>query len=193
MQAGTYLFAGAVTGGDVTVQGILPEHQTALINKLREAGAEVEEGFDWVRLSAEERLKPINIMTMPYPGFPTDMQQPMAGVLTVADGTSLVEETIYESRIGHIQELGRMGAQIRMEGRTAVISGVKNLKGATVEASDLRAGAALSLAGLAAQGTTIVKNIHFIDRGYEAFDETLTALGADITRASTLSGRGVKP
>jgi len=193
LQAGTYLLAGAVTGGDVTVQGILPEHQTALINKLREAGAEVGEGFDWVRLRADERLKPINIMTMPYPGFPTDMQQPMAGALSVANGTSLVEETIYESRIGHIQELNRMGAQIRMEGRTAVITGVENLTGATVEASDLRAGAALCLAGLAAQGTTVVKNIHFIDRGYEAFDTTLSALGADISRTSTLSAKGVKP
>ncbi|MHB8635957.1 MAG: UDP-N-acetylglucosamine 1-carboxyvinyltransferase [Fimbriimonadaceae bacterium] len=193
LQAGTYLLAGAVTGGDVTVKGILPEHQTALVNKLREAGADVEEGFDWVRLRAEDRLKPINVMTMPYPGFPTDMQQPMAGALTVADGTSLVEETIYESRIGHIQELNRMGAQIRIEGRTAVITGVKCLKGATVEASDLRAGAALCLAGLAAQGTTLVKNIHFIDRGYEAFETTLAALGADISRTSTLSGRGVKP
>jgi UDP-N-acetylglucosamine 1-carboxyvinyltransferase len=193
LQAGTYLLAGAVTGGDVTVQGILPEHQTALVNKLREAGAEVEEGFDWVRLRADERLKPINIMTMPYPGFPTDMQQPMAGALTVANGTSLVEETIYESRIGHIQELNRMGAQIRMEGRTAVITGVRGLKGATVEASDLRAGAALCLAGLAAQGTTFVKNIHFIDRGYEAFDATLSELGADISRTSTLSAKGAKP
>lgn len=192
LQAGTYLLAGAVTKGDVTVRGILPEHQTALVNKLREAGAEVDEGFDWVRLQASERLKAINIMTMPYPGFPTDMQQPMAAVLAMAAGTSLVEETIYESRIGHIQELNRMGAQIRTEGRTAVITGVDGLKGATVESSDLRAGAALILAGLAAEGTTIVKNIHFIDRGYEDLDTTMSALGGDVTRFFSGAGKGVR-
>jgi UDP-N-acetylglucosamine 1-carboxyvinyltransferase len=119
---------------------------------------------------------------MPYPGFPTDMQQPMAAVLTLASGTSVVEETIYESRIGHIPELMRMGAKIRVEGRSAIIEGVKSLSGATVVASDLRAGAALVLAGLAAEGETIVKNVHFIDRGYEKFEQTLTGLGATIKR-----------
>jgi UDP-N-acetylglucosamine 1-carboxyvinyltransferase len=192
LQAGTYLLAGAVTGGDVTVQGILPEHQTALVNKLREAGADVDEGYDWVRLSAEGRLKAINIMTMPYPGFPTDMQQPIAGALVTALGTSLVEETIYENRIGHIQELNRMGANIRTEGRSAVITGVESLKGATVEASDLRAGAALCLAGLAAEGTTFVKNIHFIDRGYEDFDSTLAGLGADIERVASTGAKATR-
>lgn len=182
LQAGTYLLAGAITGGDVTVRGILPDNQIALMNKLREAGAHVTEGADWIRVSAKGRLKAIKIKTMPYPGFPTDMQQPMASLLTLAEGTSIVEETIYESRIGHVQELNRMGAQITQEGRTSIISGVESLRGAIVEASDLRAGAALVLAGLAAEGETIVRNVHFIDRGYENLEETLISLGADIHR-----------
>lgn len=182
MQAGTYLLAGAITGGDVTVRGILPEEQTAVVNKLREAGVTVDEGPDWVRVTGGTRLKGINVKTMPHPGFPTDMQQPMAAVLTLAEGTSIVEETIYESRIGHIQELNRMGASIRNEGRSALITGVEKLRGAVVEASDLRAGAALVLAGLAAKGETTVRNIHFIDRGYEAFEKTLSSLGANIRR-----------
>jgi UDP-N-acetylglucosamine 1-carboxyvinyltransferase len=184
LQAGTYLLAGAITGGEVKVTGILPHDQTALVNKLREAGVELAEGHDWVAVSGPRRLKGIRIKTMPYPGFPTDMQQPMAALLTLADGTSVVEETIYESRIGHVQELNRMGADIRLEGRSAVIQGVERLKGAQVEASDLRAGAALVLAGLAAEGTTVIRNIHFIDRGYEAFESTLCALGGDVKRQS---------
>ena len=182
LQAGTYLVAAAITGGDVTVNGVLPDNQIALMNKLREAGAEVIEGADWIRVSAKDRLKSIKIKTMPYPGFPTDMQQPMAALLTLAQGTSVVEETIYESRIGHVQELNRMGAQILQEGRTSIISGVDRLRGAIVEASDLRAGAALVLAGLAAQGETIVRNVHFIDRGYENLEATIAKLGGRITR-----------
>ena len=182
MAACKLLLAGAITQGDVKVCGILPEEQTAVVNKLREAGAEVEEGPDWVRVRCDDRLKGINVKTMPHPGFPTDMQQPMAAVLTLAEGTSVVEETIYESRIGHVQELNRMGANIRIEGRAVLITGVEKLRGAKVEASDLRAGAALVLAGLAAKGETTVKNIHFIDRGYEAFEDTLTQLGANIRR-----------
>lgn len=182
LQAGTYLLAGAITGGDVTVRGVYPEHQTALLNKLREAGASASEGIDWVRVGAPEPLQGIKVMTMPYPGFPTDMQQPMASLLTLARGNSQVEETIYESRTGHIPELVRMGANIRTDGRSAFISGVPSLQGATVEASDLRAGAALVLAGLAAEGTTVVRNVHFIDRGYENLESTLGALGAQIER-----------
>ncbi len=183
LQAGTYILAGAITGGDVTVNGILPEHQTALANKLREAGAEITEGSDWVRVRCKERLQGLKVKTMPYPGFPTDIQQPMAAVLALARGTSVVEETIYESRNGHIDELNRMGANIRQEGRSAVIVGVDQLRGATVEASDLRAGAALVLAGLAAEGETLVRNVHFIDRGYQSLEATLTGLGAKIERA----------
>lgn len=183
MQAGTYLLAGAITKGDVTVKGILPETQTAVINKLKEAGAQITEGPDWVRVVVNKRLKGVNIKTMPHPGFPTDMQQPMAALLTLAGGNSVVEETIYESRIGHIPELNRMGAKITLiNAMSALIEGVGQLQGAVVEASDLRAGAALVLAGLAAEGETVVKNVHFIDRGYERLEQTLRSLGASIER-----------
>jgi UDP-N-acetylglucosamine 1-carboxyvinyltransferase len=165
---------------------VLPEYQAAVLSKLRESGAHVEEGPDWITVSADRRLRGIRIKTMPYPGFPTDMQQPMAALLCLSEGTSVVEETIYESRNGHVQELNRMGAKIRMEGggRTAFITGVDRLKGAVVEASDLRAGAALILAGLAAEGETIVKNVHFIDRGYENIETVLSSLGARIQRVA---------
>lgn len=183
LQAGTYMLAGAITGGDVTVRGIMPDNQTALVNKLREAGAEVTEGPDWVRVAAPNRLKGIRVKTMTYPGFPTDMQQPMAALLCLASGNSVVEETIYESRTGHVPELQRMGAEIRVErGNLTIINGVDRLKGAPVEASDLRAGAALVLAGLSAEGETTVRNVHFIDRGYEDLEATLTSLGATIER-----------
>lgn len=186
LQAGTFLLAGAMTRGDVTVRGILPDHQTPLINKLQEAGAEAEEGPDWVRVWAHSRLKGVKIKTMPYPGFPTDMQQPMSAALALAEGTSVVEETIYESRIGHVQELNRMGAKMRIEGRSVLIQGVDRLKGAMVESSDLRAGAALCLAGLAAEGETVVKNVHFIDRGYEDLEQILSGLGATIERVQSV-------
>ncbi|HLO99966.1 MAG TPA: UDP-N-acetylglucosamine 1-carboxyvinyltransferase, partial [Fimbriimonas sp.] len=183
IQAGTFLLAGAITGGDVTIKDILPEDQTAVVNKLREAGALVDSGVDYVRVGAPSKLNGVNVITMPHPGFPTDMQQPMAATLCVAEGTSFVEETIYESRTGHISELSRMGAKIKQEGSSAVIQGVAELRGATVYASDLRAGAALCLAGLVAKGETVVKNVHYIDRGYQSIEETLQALGADIRRA----------
>lgn len=189
LQAGTYLIAGAICGGDVTVRGIIPDHQKAMINKLREIGAEVFEGPDWLRVKAGGSRMAVRIKTMPYPGFPTDLQQPMAALLSLCDGTSVVEETIYESRIGHVQELNRMGAAIMQEGRTSIITGVERLKGATVAASDLRAGAALVLAGLAAEGETLVKNVHFIDRGYENLEGNLTFLGADIKRVATQERR----
>lgn len=176
------MLAGAITRGEVTVNGILPESQSALTSKLKESGAKVVEGNDWIRVSSDRRLDAINVKTMPYPGFPTDMQQPMAAVLTLADGVSVVEETIYESRIGHVPELNRMGAKIRLEGRSAVITGVEHLKGANLEASDLRAGAALSLAALAAEGESYIRNVHFIDRGYQDFESQLRSLGAVIER-----------
>ncbi len=189
LQAGTYLIAGAITGGDVTVRGIIPEHQTAVINKLREIGADVSEGPDWLRVKASPNMKGVRIKTMPYPGFPTDMQQPMSALLTLCEGMSVVEETIYESRIGHVQELNRMGATIMQEGRTSIITGVSGLKGATVSASDLRAGAALVLAGLAAEGETIIKNIHFIDRGYDNLEGCIVALGGDMRRIASQEKR----
>jgi len=182
LQAGTFLVAGAATRGDVTVRGIMPEHQTALINKLREAGCDATEGADWIRVSSPGRCRGIRVKTMPYPGFPTDMQQPFAAQLSLAQGSSVVEETIYESRIGHIAELNRMGARIRLEGRATLIDGTPSLKGAVVEASDLRAGAALAVAALAAEGESIIKNVHFIDRGYENFEFLLNSLGASIER-----------
>lgn len=184
IQAGTFLLGAAITGGDVTVRNILPEDQTPLINKMREAGALVDEGVDWVRIGAPSRLTGVNVTTMPHPGFPTDMQQPMAATLCVAEGTSIIEETIYESRTGHISELNRMGAQIRQEAGSAVIQGVDRLRGATVYASDLRAGAALCLAGLVAEGETVVRNVHFIDRGYESIEDTLNQLGAHVSRVT---------
>jgi UDP-N-acetylglucosamine 1-carboxyvinyltransferase len=182
LQAGTYMLAAAITGGDIKVKGIAAEEQIALANKLKEAGAEIEESPDAIRVTATERLHGIRVKTMPYPGFPTDMQQPMAALLATARGPSVVEETIYESRIGHVQELNRMGARIRLEGRSAVIDGVEKLHGAVVEASDLRAGAALCLAGLAATGDTVVRNVHFIDRGYQKFEDTICALGGSMKR-----------
>lgn len=183
LQAGTYMLAAAATRGDITVRGIMPDNQTALVNKLREAGVDVTEGPDWIRVVATKRLKGIRVKTMPYPGFPTDMQQPMAALLCLAEGNSMVEETIYESRTGHVPELQRMGARIRVEGsRLTFINGVEKLKGANVEASDLRAGAALVIAALAAEGETIIRNVHFIDRGYENLEETLQFLGASIER-----------
>jgi UDP-N-acetylglucosamine 1-carboxyvinyltransferase len=185
LQAGTYLLAGAITGGDVTACGILPEHQTPLVNKLREMGCEVDEAHDSIRVYGNKPLSGVRVRTMPYPGFPTDMQQPMAAVMTLAQGLSVVEETIYESRTGHVPELARMGAKIRTEGsRTVTIEGVRRLKGASVEASDLRAGAALVLAGLAAEGETIIRNVHFIDRGYQDIEGSLEALGARVERQS---------
>lgn len=185
LQAGTFLLGGAITRGDVTVRGIMPEHQNALISKLQEAGADATEGPDWIRVASNRRLKGIKIKTMPYPGFPTDIQQPMAAVLGLSNGVSVVEETIYESRIGHVSELNRMGAQMQLEGRFTIIEGVKSYQGAQVEASDLRAGAALVLAGLAAEGETVVRNVHFIERGYERFEEILTTLGACIRAEGT--------
>lgn len=184
MQAGTYLLAAAITGGDVTARGILPEEQTALVNKLREAGFFAEEGNDWVRVWAEGRGRGIRVKTMPYPGFPTDIQQPMAAVLALADGPSSIEETIYESRIGHISELERMGANVRVEGRSTLIEGVKQLQGAVVEASDLRAGAALCLAAFAASGETVIRNVIYIDRGYQDLEKNFTQLGGKIERLS---------
>ncbi len=183
LQAGTYLLAAAITKGDITVHGVMPEHQTALLNKLREAGMECDEGHDWVKVKTKRRPIGIKVKTMPYPGFPTDIQQPMAALLTLADGSSTIEETIYESRIGHVSELNRMGAKVNVHGgRSVSIEGVSTLSGAVVEASDLRAGAALVLAGLAAEGETIIKNIHFIDRGYENLEQILTSLGGSVER-----------
>ena len=182
MQAGTYMMAGAITRGDVTVTGVLPDDLTPVVNKLREAGADVKEGHDWVRVQAPNGMRGIRVKTMPHPGFPTDMQQPLAALLSLADGTSTIEETLYEGRFGHVRELARLGADIQSEGRLTVIHGVPSLKGATVEATDLRAGASLILAGLAAEGDTTVRNMKFVDRGYQNLETNLTALGGRVKR-----------
>ncbi len=184
IQAGTYLIGAAITQGDVTVKGIMPEYQTALVNKLRECGAWAEEGPDYVRVQAGQRPRAIRVKTMPYPGFPTDIQQPLSALLSLATGVSVIEETIYESRIGHIDELNRMGAKLRAEQHFTYIEGVERLTGSTVYASDLRAGAALCLAACAAEGESIIKNVHFIDRGYQNLEQNLSALGADIERVN---------
>lgn len=183
IQAGTYLLAGVITGGKVRVENILPETQNALVNKLREAGADVnDEDSNAVEAGASKRLMGTKVITMPYPGFPTDIQQPMAAVLALAQGESKIEESIYESRTGHVAELNRMGAKLESSGRLVTIHGVNKLSGAVVKASDLRAGAALILAGLAAKGETTVQNVHFVERGYEGIIDNLAALGADIER-----------
>jgi UDP-N-acetylglucosamine 1-carboxyvinyltransferase len=182
MQAGTYLLMGAATQGCVRVNGILPSEQTALVQKMAQAGVKVSEGPDWIEASIDRRMTGVNIKTMPYPGFATDMQQPMCGALVGAVGWSEIEETIYESRQGHVSELARMGARISQKGIFTLIDGTDKLEGADVEASDLRAGAALVIAGLRAEGVTTIRNIHYIDRGYQDLEETIRSLGGSIER-----------
>jgi UDP-N-acetylglucosamine 1-carboxyvinyltransferase len=182
IEAGTFLVAGAITGGDVTVDGCQPEHLTALLERLRGIGAGVEVGADWVRVSGVERARPIDIITAPYPGFATDMQAQMMALLTRAEGRSVISETVFENRYMHAAELCRMGAEIRLEGADAVVTGVPRLRGAPVMATDLRASAGLILAGLAATGITTVSRVYHLDRGYEQIEVKLAALGAKIRR-----------
>jgi len=182
IEAGTHLVAAAITGGDLTVTGCIPEHLEAVLAKLREAGMEVAVYDEAVRVWAPRKLRAVDLKTMPYPGFPTDMQAPFMALLTLAEGTSVVTETVFENRYKHVPELRRMGADIKLEGQTAIVRGVSRLSGACVEASDLRAGAALVLAGLAAENTTVVENVHLIDRGYEYLEEKYNACGARIKR-----------
>lgn len=182
IEAGTYMIAAAMTGGDVVVENVLPEHQKPLIAKLREAGAVVEEDIDKVRVIGKNPLKAVSIKTLPYPGFPTDMQAQMMAMMVIAEGRSKVTETVFENRFMHVVELNRMGAQISTEGRSAVIDGPCKLTGCDVRATDLRAGAAMILAGLVAEGTTRIGDLHHIDRGYENIVAKLKNLGADIKR-----------
>lgn len=185
IEAGTYMIAAAMTGGDVIIENVLPEHQKPLIAKLREAGALVEEDIDRIHVAGSGRLKAIDIKTLPYPGFPTDMQAQMMAMLSVAEGRSKITETVFENRFMHVVELNRMGANITTEGRSAVITGPAHLTGCTVRATDLRAGAAMILAGLVAEGATEICDIYHIDRGYEEIAAKLTRLGADIKRVGT--------
>jgi len=182
IEAGTYMIAAAMTGGDIVVENVLPEHQKPLIAKLREAGAVVEEDIDKVRVIGQNPLKAVSIKTLPYPGFPTDMQAQMMAMMVIAEGRSKVTETVFENRFMHVVELNRMGAQISTEGRSAVIDGPCKLTGCDVRATDLRAGAAMILAGLVAEGTTRIGDLHHIDRGYENIVAKLKNLGADIER-----------
>lgn len=185
IEAGTYMIAAAMTGGDVIIENVLPEHQKPLIAKLREAGALVEEDIDRIHVAGSGRLKAVDIKTLPYPGFPTDMQAQMMAMLSVAEGRSKITETVFENRFMHVVELNRMGANITTEGRSAVITGPAHLTGCTVRATDLRAGAAMILAGLVAEGATEICDIYHIDRGYEEIAAKLTWLGADIKRVGT--------
>ena len=182
IEAGTYMVAAAMTGGDVFIENAISEHLKPVVAKLQEAGAQIEEDIAGVRVRADGRMKAIDLKTMPYPGFPTDMQAQFMALLTVAEGTSVVTETVFENRFMHVDELLRMGAQIRVDGRTATVEGGQCLVGAAVRATDLRAGAAMVLAGLVAEGETRVGFIHHIDRGYDDLVAKLVALGADIRR-----------
>lgn len=182
IEAGTYMVAAAATKGDVYIKGVIPNHLEAIIAKLVEMGVIVEEYDDVIRVRREGPLKHVDIKTLPYPGFPTDMQQPFAVLLALADGISVITENIYENRFKYLNELKKMGAKVRVEGRTAIIEGVEKLTGAPLYATDLRAGAAMVIAGLAAKGTTEVMEVYHIDRGYEAMEVKLQQLGADIVR-----------
>lgn len=185
IEAGTFMFAAAATGGDVTVKNVIPKHLEATTAKLEEIGCEVQEFDDAVRVRAVGRLHRTHVKTLPYPGYPTDMQPQIAVTLALAEGTSIVTESIFENRFKYADELSRMGACIKVEGNSAIIDGVNKLTGARVSAPDLRAGAALVIAGLAAEGITIVDDIVYIQRGYENFEEKLRSLGAEIERVSS--------
>ncbi|MCI6693260.1 MULTISPECIES: UDP-N-acetylglucosamine 1-carboxyvinyltransferase [unclassified Clostridium] len=183
IEAGTFMIAAAATKGDVTINNVIPKHLESIAAKLIEMGATVEEGDDSVRVYVEGDLKGVSVKTAPYPGFPTDVQQPMSALLSIVPGKSLIAETIWESRHKHIDELKKMGATIKVEGRTAIIEGKNKLVGAKVIATDLRAGAAMVIAGLVAEGVTEIYEIEHIDRGYPHIENKFAALGADITRA----------
>lgn len=185
IEAGTFMFAAAVTKGDVTVKNVIPKHLESLSAKLVEIGCEVEESDDAVRVVASKPLLHTHVKTLPYPGFPTDMQPQITVALALSEGTSIVTESIFENRFKYVDELTRMGADIKVEGNTAIINGVEKYTGASITAPDLRAGAALVLAGLAACGYTVVDEIQYIERGYEDFHLKLQGLGAQIEKVET--------
>ncbi len=180
MEAATFMMAAAATSGDVTVKNVITKHLEPITAKLKEAGAIVEENGDYVRVIGPERPTPINVKTLPYPGFPTDAQQPLVSVLARAFGVSLVQESMYDNRLGYVNELTKMGANIKVEGRTAIVEGVPRVIGAPVKATDLRAGASLIVAGLSAEGVTEVYGMETVQRGYEMIAEKLQSLGADV-------------
>ncbi len=187
IETGTYLVAAAITGGDITVRDAQPHLLEAVLEKLRQAGAEIEVGNDWIRLRAHgKRMRAVNIRTAPYPAFPTDMQAQFMVLNSVAEGTGTITETIFENRFMHVQELQRMGAQIDLQGNTAIVTGTDKLRGAPVMATDLRASASLVLAGIVASSETVIDRIYHIDRGYDGIEEKLSRLGASIKRVSGL-------
>jgi UDP-N-acetylglucosamine 1-carboxyvinyltransferase len=182
IEAGTFMVAAAITGGDVVIENVINSHVKPIIAKLKEAGCTVEEGIDSIRVIGNSELKAIDIKTLPYPGFPTDMQAQFMALMTILKGTSMVIETVFENRFMHVDELKKMGADIKIDDRSAIINGIKQLKGAVVKASDLRAGAALVLGGLVADGITEIENVYHIDRGYDGIEAKFTGLGAVIYR-----------
>ena len=182
IEAGTYMIAAAVTRGDVTVRNIIPRHMDSISAKLREAGVTVQEDEDSIRVIGSEKMNPVKIKTLPYPGFPTDMQPQMMVLLSLIDGTSIINESVYDSRFRYVEQLRHLGADIEVEGHIAVVNGVPKLIASEVKATDLRAGAAMILAGLAAEGVTGISNVALIDRGYEHIVEKLNNMGAWIER-----------
>jgi UDP-N-acetylglucosamine 1-carboxyvinyltransferase len=182
IEAGTFMVAAAITGGDVVIENVINSHVKPIIAKLKEAGCTVEEGIDSIRVIGNSELKAIDIKTLPYPGFPTDMQAQFMALMTILKGSSMVIETVFENRFMHVDELKKMGADIKIDDRSAIINGIKQLKGAVVKASDLRAGAALVLGGLVADGITEIENVYHIDRGYDGIEAKFTGLGAVIYR-----------
>lgn len=183
IEAGTYMILAAATHGDVTVKNVIPKHLESISAKLVEMGCQIQESDDMLRVVATRRLEPTHVKTLPYPGFPTDLQPQIATALTISSGTSVVTESIFENRFKYTDELTKMGAKIKVEGSTAIITGRENLTGAKISAPDLRAGAALVTAGLMGEGITEISNINFVERGYEDFPEKLRELGAQIERA----------
>ncbi|KAF0135123.1 MAG: UDP-N-acetylglucosamine 1-carboxyvinyltransferase [Candidatus Saganbacteria bacterium] len=188
IEAGTLMIAAAITRGDVVIKNINADHIDSIILKLRSAGIEISVNGNQVRVHSPDGIKPVDIITQPFPGFPTDMQPQMVALLALASGTSVVTETVFENRFMHVHELKRMGADIRLEGLSAIVNGVNKLEGAPVKSRDLRAGAALIVAGLVAEGETLIEDMdRFIERGYEGIDKKLISLGADIRELKNIS------
>jgi UDP-N-acetylglucosamine 1-carboxyvinyltransferase len=184
IEAATFAAAAAMSGGRLKLDGVVPAHFDAVLLKLEEAGCKVERAADSVTVTGPARPQAVNVVTQPFPGFPTDMQAQMIAVSAIAGGTSVIEDTVYLDRFTHVPELARMGASIELKGNVAVVKGVEGLSGAPVMATDLRASASLVLAGLVAQGETVIDRIYHLDRGYEALEQKLSALGASIRRVN---------
>ncbi len=182
IETGTFVIAAAITGGSITVRKCFPAHLDAVLSKVGEAGAEIRTDEETIWVTGSEKIRPVNVKTLEYPGFPTDMQAQIMSLMTLANGTSVINETIFENRFTHVAELRRMGANIETDGRTAIVKGISKLSAAPVMATDLRASASLILAGLAAEGQTVISRIYHLDRGYENIEQKLSALGADIKR-----------